>query len=168
MAMRDADSLWADIPGTEVVKEVLARSAAGEMPSAIAAAVFGHWSHAQSVNAILADPDRFDSYVDEVAISRLFDGDTTVWAGMTHRERRVALQRARDRRQAENADRQDWTRIFRSHASAEGGGGTLDPSDSAHSPDWARRLAAAAGYSGISDLFNAAARMERRGGRVAA
>lgn len=81
------------LPSADEVRSVQGFHRAGWKPGAIARKVFGADAHAKVVREIIATPEMYDPYVDQVAVSRALQGDRNVWASMTHYERREALLR---------------------------------------------------------------------------
>lgn len=105
------------LPSPERVAEVKDLLALGFTDHDIVAKVFGpkdpggHCLHA--VRGINADPDLYDTDVDEIAVDRALQGDRAVWEALTHYERREVMLAVHARRELERAenvvDRSGWT-----------------------------------------------------------
>lgn len=136
------------LPDRAFTARVRGYAQCGMNKTQIARVVTGdHRRMRKTVAVIAADVwqghDRFDPVDDEVAIQRALQGDTAVWNGLTHYERREALCRFLQRYEADREESAYWSAL----ADRNGGttGRTVDMG-------WAADLAHAWGFGAVSDL----------------
>jgi hypothetical protein len=133
-------NLIAKPPSPDEVHQVRELHETGLPAGAIAHRVFGNSGQMQVVQAILREPDeRFDEFVDEVAVARGLNGDPGIWEQATYRERLEIVRRAQEARSTDELD------------------GLGD------APAWLWRVAVAAGFRDTKEFLTMAAKLRRRG-----
>ena len=71
-----------------------------------------------TVDRVLADVDSYDTFVDDVAVDRAYQGDRAVWVALTRLERRAVVDRVTGRALA-GKDHMNWPGLRAADAGCE-------------------------------------------------
>jgi len=155
--------LIANPPGADQVDAVLDHHRGGLTTGLIAGLV---GLNTRVVRVVIDEPERFDEYVDEIAVERCLSGEHGLWERMTYAERNAVLGRALERRRRELRANREWTPIVKGAGkfgmlNKQGTGPSMFPFEECE-PAWLVSLARATGFRDCRDLLDRARLDEKR------